>query len=71
MPNNRRVAEQQALNLKKKFMKNPQFQADYSVFVEDWIAEGYAVKVPVEGRNNGKVWYLPHHGVYHAKKMKI
>ena len=73
MPNNRRVAEQRALNLKKKFTKNPQFQADYSVFVKDWIAKGYAVKVPEEelSRSDGKVWYLPHHGVYHSKKMKI
>lgn len=72
MPNNRRVAEQRALNLKKKFTKNPQFQADYSAFMEDWIAKGYAVQVPEEelGHSDGKVWCLPHHGVYHVK-MKI
>lgn len=34
MPNNRKVAEQRALNL-KKFTKNPQFHAEYSAFVED------------------------------------
>ena len=29
-PNNRRVAEQQALNLKQQFVKNSQFKADYA-----------------------------------------
>ena len=31
------------------------------------------MKVPDEdfSRNNGKVWYIPHHGVYHPKKHKI
>ncbi|XDV20313.1 hypothetical protein PO909_025662 [Leuciscus waleckii] len=73
MPNNRKVAEQRALNLKKKFIKNPQFHAEYSAFVEDWIVKDYAVKVPNDeiSRSDGKVWYLPHHGVYHAKKLKI
>ncbi|XDV52444.1 hypothetical protein PO909_021172 [Leuciscus waleckii] len=73
MPNNRKVAEQRALNLKKKFIKNPQFHAEYSAFVEDWIVKDYAVKVPNEeiSHSDGKVWYLPHHGVYHAKKLKI
>ncbi|KAJ8418879.1 hypothetical protein AAFF_G00003780 [Aldrovandia affinis] len=73
MPNNQRVAEQRALNLRRKFIKNSQFQADYSVFMDDIIAKGYAVKVPSEelSRSDGKVWYFPHHGVYHPKKWKI
>ena len=33
----------------------------------------YAVKVPNKdlSRDDGKVWYLPHHGVYHPRKQKI
>lgn len=34
--------------------------------------EGQAVKVPDEkvNQDNGRLWYLPHHGVYHPKKKK-
>lgn len=37
------------------------------------IEKGYAVKVPNKdlSRDDGKVWYLPHHGVYHPKKHKL
>lgn len=73
MPNNRKVAEQRALNLRRKFVKNPKFHAEYSAFLGGMIERGYAVKVPRKdiSRDDGKVWYLPHHGVYHPKKQKI
>ncbi|KAL7878886.1 hypothetical protein AOLI_G00098600 [Acnodon oligacanthus] len=73
MPNNQRVAEQRALNLKRQFVKNSQFQADYASFLNDVIAKGYAVEIPCGemSRDDGKVWYLPHHGVYHPRKRKI
>lgn len=34
------------------------------------IAKGYAEKVPPQSsqQGSGKVWYLPHHDVYHPKK---
>ncbi|KAK7896104.1 hypothetical protein WMY93_021429 [Mugilogobius chulae] len=37
------------------------------------IEKGYAVKVPDKdlSRDDGKVWYLPHHGVYHPKKHTL
>jgi len=36
------------------------------------IDMGYAEKVPEESveADPGKVWYIPHHGVYHPKKPK-
>ncbi|KAJ0005631.1 hypothetical protein NQD34_015525 [Periophthalmus magnuspinnatus] len=73
MPNNRKVAEQRALNLKQKFLKNCSFHAEYSMFMSNIIEKGYAVKVPNQdlSRADGKVWYLPHHGVYHPKKHKL
>ncbi|KAK7884419.1 hypothetical protein WMY93_027542 [Mugilogobius chulae] len=73
MPNNRKVAEQRALNLKQKFVKNPSFHAEYSAFMSNIIEKGYAVKVPDKdlSRDDGKVWYLPHHGVYHPKKHTL
>ncbi|XP_070571225.1 uncharacterized protein [Ptychodera flava] len=32
--------------------------------------KGYAIRVPNDelDRDDGKVWYIPHHGVYHPKK---
>ncbi|KAI4884310.1 hypothetical protein NFI96_008914, partial [Prochilodus magdalenae] len=73
MPNNRAIAEQRALNLKKQLLKNPQFQEDYITFMNDMISKSYAVKVPNKdiNRSDGRVWYIPHHGVYHPKKHKI
>lgn len=73
MPNNRAVAEQRALNMKKKLQRNQTFKEDYVSFMNDVISKGYAVKVPNEdlNRSDGKVWFLPHHGVYHPKKRKI
>lgn len=71
MPNNRAVAEQRALNLKKKLQRNQMFKEGYISFMND--NKGYAVKVPDEELNqsDGKVWFVPHHGVYHPKKQKI
>ncbi|XP_070569421.1 uncharacterized protein [Ptychodera flava] len=36
----------------------------------DIIEKGYAIQVPNDelDRDDGKVWYIPHHGVYHPKK---
>lgn len=72
MPNNRKVAEQRALNLRWKFVKNPTFHAEYSAFMGGVIEKGYAVKVPSKDLtcDDSRVWYLPHHGVYHPK-MKM
>lgn len=73
MPNNRVVAEQRPLNLKKKLLKNHSFREEYTAFMSDMIGKGFAVKVPDEelSCNDGKVWYIPHHGVYHPKKHKL
>ncbi len=73
MPNNRSVAELRAANLKRKLQRNSSLLEDYSQFMKSIIEKGYAVKVPTEqlDRNDNKVWYIPHHGVYHPKKKKI
>lgn len=73
MPNNRCMAQQRAENLKRKLKKNPDFHKDYIKFMRDIIDKGYAEKIPAEqlSRNDGRVWNIPHHGVYHPKKKKI
>ena len=71
MPENRVQAERRALCLKRKFSRDPKFQDDYVAFLEEVIQEGFAEKVPSDAlkRSDGKVWYIPHHGVYHQKKL--
>ena len=68
-PNNRVQAERRANWIKKKFV-NSKYHEDYTNFMNDLIKNGYAEKVP-ESRletEKGRVWYLPHHGIYHTQK---
>ncbi|KAK3518715.1 hypothetical protein QTP70_008921 [Hemibagrus guttatus] len=73
MPNNHNIAEQRTLNLKRRFLRDPLFHKDYTAFMDNLLSNGYAERVPTTdlARSDGKVWYLPHHGVYHPKKRNI
>ena len=73
MPNSRCVAEQRAASLKNKLRKNEVFLEDYKDFMKGLLDKGYAVEVPQEQlhRDDNRVWYVPHHGVYHPKKNKM
>ena len=70
VPNNKSQALQRTNWLKKKLERDPRLSEDYKTFMADIVAKGYARKVPLEQMNlqNGKVWYIPHHGVYHPHK---
>lgn len=48
MPNNRQVAEQRALSVKRKFEKDENFQREYTAFLENAITKGHAEIVPHE-----------------------
>lgn len=73
MPNNRCLVEQRLMSLKRKFTKNQEFQKEYTAFLTDVIDKGYAEAVPQDQlfRDDSKVWYIPHHRVYHPKKKTI
>ena len=73
MPNNYNMALQRTLNLAGKFKKNCTYAEEYKVFMENVLQKGYAEKVPQAQvqRNDGHVWYIPHHGVYHKRKRKL
>ncbi|KAK0146187.1 hypothetical protein N1851_014504 [Merluccius polli] len=49
------------------------YAEEYTSFMEDILKKGYAEKVPPQQlrREDGKVWYIPHHGVYHKRKLKL
>ncbi|XP_073231681.1 uncharacterized protein [Porites lutea] len=70
LPANICQAEHRALSLRRKFLKDARFQEDYVASLQSVMQEGFPEKVPSEDlcRADGKVWYIPHHGVYHCKK---
>ncbi len=73
MANNRNIVEQHALQLKRRLQRDSSFHADYTAFLNDLVAKGYAERVPEWDleRSDSRVWYIPHHGVYHPTKGKI
>ncbi|PIK42035.1 hypothetical protein BSL78_18708 [Apostichopus japonicus] len=73
MPNNKDLAVQWATNMKRRFQKDPKYYEDYKGFMQGLLDKGYAVPITDEEthRDDGKVWYVPHHGVYHPQKKKI
>ena len=73
MPDNRHLAEQRLSSLKRKFQKNSEFHKEYKAFMETVLASGHAELVPQNQltQQDGKVWYIPHHGVFHPKKGNL
>ena len=71
MPMNKAQAILRANWLKKKLSRNSKLHQDYVKFMNNILEKKYARKVPDDHPETepGKVWYLPHHGVYHAKKI--
>ena len=67
LPNNRLMAERRAECLKKRFKGDDTHYQKYKEFMDEIIMKGYAV-VSKSKPENGRVWYLPHHGVYHPRK---
>ncbi|XP_034151514.1 uncharacterized protein LOC117595338 [Esox lucius] len=70
MPNNHCIAEQRIQSLKRRFGKHEVFHNEYTTFLKEMIDNGYAERIPVDqlNRNDGGLWYIPHHGVYHPRK---
>lgn len=73
LPNNRCVAEQRLQGLKRKFERDVKYKEEYTSFLSDMLGQGYAEMVPTAQleQDDGKVWYIPHHGVHHPTKGKL
>ncbi|XP_074649414.1 uncharacterized protein LOC141904651 [Tubulanus polymorphus] len=73
MPNNRALALHRLKSLKKRFLSDPMLLKEYADFLDNMIKSGFCEKVPTIDldRDDGMVWYLPHHNVYHPTKKKI
>ena len=70
LPNNKSQAMSRLNKLKDRFKNDQSYQKDYLTFIEGIVKSGYAERVPDDElmQDNGDVWFLPHHGVYHPKK---
>ena len=67
LPNHRKVAERRLIYLKKRLMKDYRFHQQYTEFMQEILDIGYA-KESKSTPPDGRVWYLPHHGVYQPQK---
>ena len=67
LPTNRSQTVQCLHGLKKRFQGDKQYRAEYISFMSEIIEKGYTREVSAEELppKEGKVWYLPPHGVYH------
>ena len=64
LPNNRELALRRLVQLKKRVLRDKQYEQDYVIFINDVIAKGYAEQAtPVEAKSGKRVWFIPHHGV--------
>ncbi|XP_069128774.1 uncharacterized protein [Argopecten irradians] len=70
LPDNTSMARKRLHGIRNKFMKDPKFKEDYTNFMKVFLEKGYAEPAPHDGEK-GKVWFIPHHGVYHKQKNKI
>lgn len=73
LPNNRCIAQQRLIGLRRKMERNEKFHQEYTSFLENVISSGYAEMVPQDELRCGEdnLFYIPHHGVYHPRKGKL
>ena len=70
LPDNKVTATKRLNQLRLKMQKNVQHKDDYLAAMMNVIKKGYTDLVPedeLEGKP-GRVWYIPHHGVYHPMR---
>ena len=68
LPNNKVFALRRLERLKTRMQRDQRYYQHYKSFMNDLLQRGYAEPVPEDETNEGKVWYIPHHGVYHPQK---
>ena len=67
---NKTMAEGRLQSLSKKLKGDDILYEKYKAEMQNLLDKGYAEKVPSNeiGRDDGRVWYLPHHPVFHPQK---
>ncbi|XP_034382324.1 uncharacterized protein LOC117726257 [Cyclopterus lumpus] len=67
LPDNKASVMIRLNHLKRKLQRDERYKEHYVKFMEDVIKKGDAEQI-VDGGSEGERWYIPHHGVYHARK---
>ena len=70
LPNNKSLAISRLRSLRKRLEREEVFRQHYSDFMQELLANNHAEIVPESDLNveSGKIWYIPHHGIYHPQK---
>lgn len=70
LPDSKPTALIRLLSIKKKMTADPNFAAQYTEKIEDYITKGYARKITLEEQkiSQKNVWYLPHFAVKNENK---
>ena len=70
MPNNKSIALHRLTKLRTRMETNKRYRDDHITFMNELIERNYAERVPENelANEDGNVWYIPHHGVYHPRK---
>ena len=55
-------------NLNKRFKHDKKFHEVYTNFMKDMINKGHAEVQDEKKCQQGKVWYIPHHTVFHPSR---
>lgn len=73
LPNKFAVAKQRIQGLKKRFLNNRHVHQEYAASVNELIRKTYAERVPYQQlqHEEGKVRYIPYHGVHHPRKGSL
>ncbi|XP_043247468.1 uncharacterized protein LOC122394566 [Amphibalanus amphitrite] len=73
LPDNFHQAQARLQSLKRKLLKDSSYREAYITAIKDLLDKGYAEPVPQAEleANDGRVWYVPHHGVVQPKKGKL
>lgn len=71
MPNNKVQAEKRFNQLRQKLLNDEPYKKEYFKFMRDVIDSGHAERVASYDKADGRVWYIPHFGVFHPKKKKL
>ncbi|XP_063436812.1 uncharacterized protein LOC134718246 [Mytilus trossulus] len=68
-PPNKNIAVTRLNQLKGRLQRDKTYRTHYFTSMNDFIEKGYVEKVESSKQDNdGHVWYIPHHGVYHNQK---
>ena len=73
LPDNQKQACSRLNSLRRRLASDETKMTEYKEFMNKMFEKGYAEEVPVKDleRNDGRVWYIPHHGVNHPKTGKF